>query len=415
MEQEKLEIKFLEIKAEIKNNMVHSLRKKNIVRRAVRVFKDRVLGVAAAQGEISFDDLTRKATDALILGLPWDYSLPANLHYEKNLTASLKPFDETGVFDLTEQILGRLRELAPDFILSGSVAVTERTTTLENSSGISLSLTTRPTEIGILFKHKDTANIIDGAWGIISLQEFDRAEFFSRYQELLEGYRNPVPLSPGRKKVVFVPPDLLFSKFREALRGDRYHLGASLLAGKIGQPVFSPQFTLYDSNDLYEYGYVMPFDDEGVKREASDLPLIENGVLKNVVFDLRNGTKFKTATTGNGFRQYSTNPDIGFNVLRVQPGDKTLAQIAGSDEVILIFIASGGDFVDNGDFATPVQLALGWRDGKIIGRYPQLSVQSNLFKMFGDDLVGVAQDSFSRYLENPYIVTEMAVEVLGTK
>jgi PmbA protein len=415
MEQEKLEIRLLEIKTEVKNSTTHSLRKKTIVQRAVRVFKDRALGLAAAQGEISFDDLTRKAKDALVLKLPWEYPLPQNLTYERNLTAGLPPFDEKSVLDLTESILGRLRPLAPDFILSGSVSVAERTINQENSLGVALSLTTRPTEVGFLFKHKDSASILDGAWGGLSLKEFDSDEFLARYQEILEGFRKTVPLSAGKKKVVFVPPDLLFSKFREALRGDRYHLGASLFSGKIGQPVFSSQFTLNDSNDLFEQGYVMPFDGEGVIRETPDFPLIENGVLKNVIFDLRNGAKFKAASTGNGFRSYSSNPDIGFNIMRAKPGTRTLAELAGGDEVIFVFIASGGDFVDNGDFSTPVQLAFGYRDGKIIGRYPQLAVKSNLFKMFGDDLVGVARDSFSRYLENPYIVTEMAVEVLGNK
>ena len=181
----------------------------------------------------------------------------------------------------------------------------------------------------------------------------------------------------------------------------------SLLSNKLGKRVFSDDFTLYDSNNLQRQGHFSPFDLEGVMRQRSNLPLVQDGIFRNVIFDLRNAAKYEKKSTGNGYRAYSRNPDIHFNALRVKRGQKTLDELLGGDEALLVLVASGGDFLDNGDFSTPVQLSYIYRDGAIRGRAPQLTVRSNLLEMFGKDLLGVSRDSFLSNWVNPYLVMEM--------
>ena len=64
---------------------------------------------------------------------------------------------------------------------------------------------------------------------------------------------------------------------------------------------------------------------------------------------------------------------------------------AGQDS-ILIGSASGGDWTDDGNFATPVQCAYVYRDGKLIGRLPEFTMTVKLDELFGDRFVGCSTD-----------------------
>ena len=57
-------------------------------------------------------------------------------------------------------------------------------------------------------------------------------------------------------------------------------------------------------------------------------------------------------------------------------------------------IASGGDWTDAGDYATPVQCAYLYRDGKLVGRLPEFNLAVKLNDLFGKDFVGVSADRF---------------------
>lgn len=411
METETLEIKIAEISLQIRNNLINSLRRNDICRKAARVFKDGSLGLAAAQGEISFSQLLRKAEDGLTLGLQWNYPLPENLVYKKDVTQGLKPLSEEGILNFGESLLKELTSRNPDFIFSNQMRDMRKTVILKNSKGVSLSRTTQEREVSLIFKHRESSNIIDGFLGTRSLRLLDTKEYLQRYTQILQGYRSLKRIHSGRKKVVFLNEEILFRKFYESLRGDKYHQGASLLSGKLGRKIFSEGFTLHDSNSLLEKGYFSPFDMEGVKRDESDLVLIENGILRNAIFDLRNAAKYGKRSTGNGYRAYSQNPDIHFNALNVKRGEKTVEEILGGEEALFILVASGGDFLDNGDFSTPVQLSFIYKDGKIVARAPQLTVKSNFFQIFGEDLVAVSRDSFMSNRVNPYLIMEMDTQI----
>lgn len=411
MEKETLEIELTEISLSVKNSAIHSLRRKDLHRRAARVFKDGAVGLAASQGEIPFSNLFKKARNALTLGVGWDYALPENRVYAGDITQGLTAVTEENLLDLGEDILKELANRNPDFIFSNQIRGRRRHVALKNSRGTSLSLRTQRTEVSLLFKHRESTNIIDGFLDASSLRKINTNEYVRRYTEILEGYRTLKKMNSGRKKVIFLDEEILFRKFHEILRGDRHFQGASLLSNKLGKRVFSDDFTLYDSNNLQRQGHFSPFDSEGVMRQRSNFPLVQDGIFRNVIFDLRNAAKYKKKSTGNGYRAYSRNPDIHFNALRVKRGQKTLDELLGGDEALLVLVASGGDFLDNGDFSTPVQLSYIYRDGAIRGRAPQLTVRSNLLEMFGKDLLGVSRDSFLSNWVNPYLVMEMETKV----
>lgn len=78
--------------------------------------------------------------------------------------------------------------------------------------------------------------------------------------------------------------------------------------------------------------------------------------------------------------------------IKVKSGDKTLSEILNGKEAIYTVIMSGGDCTNEGDFASPVQMSYLFKDGKIVGRLPELSVYGNIYEMFGEDYLGQTAD-----------------------
>ena len=62
---------------------------------------------------------------------------------------------------------------------------------------------------------------------------------------------------------------------------------------------------------------------------------------------------------------------------------------------VYIVMCSGGDTTPDGNFATPVQVAFLCRDGKFVGRLPEIGVSGNLFDIYGKNFIGQAEDSLS--------------------
>ena len=81
--------------------------------------------------------------------------------------------------------------------------------------------------------------------------------------------------------------------------------------------------------------------------------------------------------------------------------------LKGLDQCLLIGIAAGGEFTDEGDYSTPVQLAYMMENGELVGRLPQFSLRSSVQKMFGSDLLEIAKTPFSGIDPNPTLVMEM--------
>ena len=70
----------------------------------------------------------------------------------------------------------------------------------------------------------------------------------------------------------------------------------------------------------------------------------------------------------------------------------TLKEILNGRDAIWLCMASGGDITPAGDYATPVQTAYLYRDGKLVGKLPEFNVRGNIFDMLGKDYLGTSSD-----------------------
>ncbi|MFW6108049.1 MAG: TldD/PmbA family protein, partial [bacterium] len=161
----------------------------------------------------------------------------------------------------------------------------------------------------------------------------DRAEFALR--KCLDS-RDPGEVEPGEYPVVLEPAAaaVLFQFLgRLAFSAQDMQQGRSCLQGKLGERVFDDRITLVD--DPHDpAGSPFGFDGEGVP--TGPVILVENGVFRSVVHDLKTAAKDGVRSTGHG----GIPPNPGGPSLHtrlVSPGESTPDELmASTDRGLLV-------------------------------------------------------------------------------
>lgn len=407
MNKEKTMRKITETTVNIVQTRVESIRKKDITRTGLRLYKDGYIGVAGAIGSYREQDLEQKAMDALQLQIPYPYGLSSDKKQVLDLTSSI--LTEQQLLHETEEILSELRKSQPAFSFSHKTKLVHREVSLDNDLGLDLAYRDSYVSMELVFKEKSSSSIMDGFAGYEG-RSYDRNEFLQLINGVCDAYRNKVDLPAGNLPVVFSEEKgLLFKKLVEELQGQRFATGSSLLSGKTGQQLFSPDFTLYQTHNSEEtYGPF--FDAEGTVNKDYQYALIEKGRFITPYADKKIAAQYHLPHTGSAVAEYDGVPRIGLSGLSVQESSKTTQELLGGTPGIFVLMSSGGDFTSSGDFATPVQLAFLYDGQKFIGRLPELKISSHLYDMFGKGFRGVGKDRFFPLSNTRCIVMDMKVE-----
>ena len=105
----------------------------------------------------------------------------------------------------------------------------------------------------------------------------------------------------------------------------------SFLAGKLGEVVASRELTLIDDGTMPGRLGSASFDGEGTAAQRT--VLLENGVLKNYLYDCLSAKKAGAVSTGNGMRgSYKGVPHIGASNYYLEAGSLSPEQLIGSVE-----------------------------------------------------------------------------------
>jgi PmbA protein len=120
-------------------------------------------------------------------------------------------------------------------------------------------------------------------------------------RRLLEAF-GAQPLPSGTMPVVFDPwvGAEFLDTLSAALGADAVQRGKSLFAGKLGQELASPLVTLIDDGRFPGGMATDPYDDEGFPTQTT--VLVENGVLKEFLYDSYTAAREGRASTGNAVR-----------------------------------------------------------------------------------------------------------------
>lgn len=384
-----------EVSLNVSAGRVDSLRRKNITKSGCRVYDNGYIGVAGCLGQPTADTWAA-AERALARQVP---TAPPETGKERvrEQGEALIPAEEFRAG--CEELLATLRAEFPDFVLSNKLQMMDVEMRLENDGGLKYVDRKRSYAMILVVKQVGSPNMFDSHLLGVS-RRFDREGWLAQARQVLTAHRTLLPMPEGERFLILdsAMGDALqnFSILDKALSGREYLAGTSLFQGKLGQQLFDPRVTLsYDvagtewlaRDDIF-------FDKEGTTLPGDRVDLIENGVLKTLETNKKYAAQLGLASTGGAFGDYDSAPALAALPLILASTGETLAQLTAGRDCILPLIASGGEWTDAGDYATPVQCAYLFRDGKLAGRLPEFNLSVKLNDLFGKDFVGVSADRF---------------------
>ncbi len=178
-----------------------------------------------------------------------------------------------------------------------------------------------------------------------------------------------------------------------SLEADLIQKGLSQYKDKLGEIVASPLITVIDDATLPKKRGSFSIDDEGTSAQRT--VLVENGVLKNYLYDYYTAKKDKKDSTGNGRREsYHFKPIPRMSNTYIAPGENNPEEIINSVDKGLYVKKMGGGQVNttNGDFVFEVSEGYEINKGKIGGLVRGASLIGNgpeilkIIDMVGNDL-----------------------------
>ena len=170
----------------------------------------------------------------------------------------------------------------------------------------------------------------------------------------------------------------LLSAFSPSFSAKNAILGMSLLAGKEGEKIASDIVTITDDAMRDGCPVQTPFDEEGVATYKKNV--VENGVLKTLLYDLTTAIKTGKQTTANGRRGGNIAP---YN-FAISAGENTLDELfAKAGDGIYVTGVKGlhaGANAITGDFSVESEGFL-IKDGKKAGPIKSFTVAGNFFEL----------------------------------
>ena len=245
-----------------------------------------------------------------------------------------QPFDEATVAttpeqraDAVAQVIGQSPE---GFTAAGAFETLGSEVALANTEGQFCYAPTSQASVTTVVTGSDGGSGFAEAFATAT-SAFDPATTGKRAADKAVASRAPRDLDAGRYTVVLEPSAVstLVGFLAWVGFGGRSLIeGRSCFSGKEGQRVGAPSVSIYD--DAASEGTLgIPFDFEGVPRTRVDL--IEGGLFKGAVYDLRTAKQAGTRTTGHALPP--PNPEGPFPLnLFMAPGEASLEDMIASVE-----------------------------------------------------------------------------------
>lgn len=385
-----------EINLSITNGEISSIVKKDITKSACRAYENGCLGVAGKLGEPD-EELMEQAVWNLQLGISYPVEATAGTAREEHLEEGHLSVADDGMFlKEMEEVLADLKAEYPQFLFSNKIRLAEVCEKLSNDAGggevpsLSLCYSDRVISIELLVKHVDSVNVFDDGL-MFQTRNFSKEAFLKEAREHLDAYLNPAQLPEGEKVPVILPTYALASFLVQNLDAMAFGRGTSFFNGKLGEKLFHEDFSLYvdRSPEIICNAF---FDMEGSTCENDRCYLIQNGVLLRPYADKKFAKEYGYENTATAEGAYDSVPSNGAYSLNGESKGKTLKELIGDGDAIYVSMMSGGDFTNDGKFASPVQASFLYRGGKLVGKLPEFNVSGALYDIFGQDYIGISAD-----------------------
>ena len=217
---------------------------------------------------------------------------------------------------------------------------------------------------------------------------------------------HPRKASSAQVPIVYEPrvARSLLGHLAAAINGSAVARGTTFLNGKLGEPVFAPGVTIID-DPLRRRGLrSRPFDGEGIA--SMRRAVVENGVLKSWLLDLRAARQLGLRSTGHAARGASEPPSPAPTNLYLEPGSSSAEQLVRAIPSGL-YVADLMGFGINGVTGDYSRGASGFwiENGEPVYPVSEITVSGNLLQMFRE--LTAASDLEFRYgVDSPTVRVE---------
>ncbi len=241
---------------------------------------------------------------------------------------------EFNIENRAQKLKAAFGELDSDLNAAGSLELNQNFMALGNTNGI-----TRYSRLDkVDFKTVITEQ--SGATGYAAAisnraEDIDIGKEFKRAADKARDSRDAIEIEPGEYDVILEPAavgGLISYLSYIGFSGRSVQEGMSFLADRLGEQVFGDNITLVD--DCQDPNTIdFPFDFQGAKRQK--LNIIENGVAKELAYDLESARKAGVETTGHSVGD----PSVGgfpLHLVMANGGAELEEMIAGTEKGLLI-------------------------------------------------------------------------------
>jgi len=293
---------------------------------------------------------------------------------------------------------------------SGGVSAGSINTVIANSDGV-LSK-----DSSTFFSGFISVNIPDGA-GVSTANESDSSRYLDINAETIaqnacevaRDSRNGKTVETGDMEIVldYNAAAALVYTFANALNADNVQRGRSVYADKIGDEVLSSSLNVYDDGTLKKGLNSAQSDGEGVPSQKTTL--VQNGVLKNFIYDLYTSRKGKVQSTGNGSRSsFADMPSVGFSNLILD--FEELNEVSDVNRGLIVKDLLGAHTANpiSGDFSVETMNAFYIKEGEIAYPVKKAMLSGNVFNA----LKNAKASSMKTRQIGPFILPKIIVSKL---
>lgn len=384
---------------------------------AVRVIRKGQLGFAASTDDTVPEKLAANALESAAYGDAAPFSFPAAQPAPEVRTfdAAIADLSIPRLVEIGKEILDLVTSVDTEARCNISVERSLVSAGIRNDKGLDVAFKTSPLAIGVEIDRieGDDVLILYDQLGT-TVWEADYLDFAKRLVDKLVKARKITTIKPGKMPVLFAPSGTLALGFplSAGLNGKEVYKGTSPVAKKAGEKLFDEKITVIDDGTIDGKFASASYDDEGVPHRRN--VLVEKGVLKSFVYDLKTAAQSGVESTGNASRGLFNPPQPSFTNFIIQPGESALKDmLAGIDEGILVedLLGIGQGNIISGAFSNPLALAFKIEKGEIVGRVKDLSIAGNVYDLLKN--VGAvsreAQWVYSTFYAPYILIPEMNV------
>lgn len=372
--------------------------------RALRVIQEGRLGFSTTTDLGDDKVLVQNALQSAQFGGPAAFDFPERQPvpsvacYDPEVEA----MDAAALIALGEEAVDRLRAHDQEMQIDLSLGRHVEQVTLLNTSGLEVEhrQTYFSFDVDVVRTRGDDITILWESASSHAAGKVDPRAMIDRLVERLRWSETIASVESKAMPIVFssMATMCLLLPLSQGLNGRFVYEGASPLGEKLEKQVLDPRFTYVDDGRLDYATFSAPYDDEGTPTARK--PLIEDGVVRQFLYDLKTAAQAGAQPTGNGFkvqgfgdRGYQLPPVISPTTRLVLPGDTSLDEmLRGLDEAILVegVIGLGQGNVLSGEFSNNVSTGFLVRKGEVVGRVKNTMIAGNVYELLKDQLIGLS-------------------------